>query len=108
MRNYLIIFSLFFSVLSFGQGQGNPFVGENTNSNSGNLYSKPQSVDGEEQLRTPDPNSNDKAFDATETERAAADGGPGSDGLPIDDYIPVFIVVAVGIIFYKRRSLAKA
>ena len=105
MRTFLIIFSLFVSTVMFGQASTNPFAGENTNTTSGNRYSSPQGLKP----------SDDKIQALGRPENPGENppgGGKGRGGnpakpLPIDDYIPVFLVVAVAIIVYKGRTLSK-
>ena len=99
MRNYLLIFSLLISIFSFGQSKENPFAGDNADNGSVNRYANPQAAN----------NGNGNGGSGTTGNgegnqgQGLGNGGPASDGLPIDDYIPLFIIVALGIIVYQKR-----
>ncbi|SFJ09598.1 hypothetical protein SAMN05421638_2136 [Kaistella treverensis] len=102
MRSILVIFSLFLSVWCFAQDSANPFAGENTNNNSSNRYSNPKS------LGNGSDKSNKPELPSTASEKAAAAvqrGGPVDppNPVPVDDYIPVLVVIALGIIVYQKR-----
>lgn len=90
MRNLLIIFLLFFSLTVYSQNTSNRFAGENTDSETENPYSNSQKL-----------TSDVKASSAS----AMADNGPGAPGepVPIDGFLPLLIVVAVGLIFFQNR-----
>ena len=85
MHKLIIISFVLFSFLAFGQYKPNPFAGENTDALSGNQYSSPKAVTEEQ---------------ATVEAKAV----PGTDGLPIDDYLPLLLLVGLAIIFYQKRA----
>ena len=104
MRNLFAMFSLFFSVLYFAQA--NPFAGENTDNSSSNRYSNGKGLDNPHKGKGGPGVLPEQASPAAEQ---AALGVPPTDGddLPIDDYIPVFVMVALGMIVYQTRSVKK-
>ncbi|CAM3055411.1 hypothetical protein KADA111694_00070 [Kaistella daneshvariae] len=95
MRNLLLIGLLVLSVGAYAQGAANPFTGENTNNKFQTHYNDPENLKGSRKMEV----------SAAED---AVDSGPGQPGdpLPVDHYIPVFILVAVGLIFYKTQDSA--
>lgn len=97
MRKLLIIFSFFTSIILFGQSSANPFAGENTDSKSENIYASPNAA-----TAVPD-----NAMQPTGNGNGNNGNGLGNGGnpgpIPIDDYIPVLLLVALGFIVYQKR-----
>lgn len=60
----------------------------------------------EESSRVVD-NSNDQLVDGTKDEPAQSNPGNPGDIVPIDDYIPLLIMTALGIILYTTRKKRK-
>lgn len=88
MKKILYIILFFISVLGYSQQEANRFV----ESENADAITKDQT-----------------AGDLQQTEPGDSGGGDPADPAPIDDYIPLLLVVAVGIIGYsgyrKRASL---
>ena len=100
MRSLVIISFFVIPSLAFAQKNNNPFAGENTNARSGNVYNSPQGQGENNGKKLEDQKPLPTTASPTAVEAAR---GPGADGLPIDDYIPLFILVALGIIVYQKR-----
>ena len=83
MKKIIYIIFLIISVLSFAQKGPNPFSEEES-----------LNVDRNEKMVL--------------TESAFEDPGNAADPMPVDDYIPILIITAVGLIifsqYYKRPS----
>lgn len=91
MRKHIGILILLLSVLVGAQGSSNRFSVSQDEDRAPNVYEAPDTDI------------------AAEPEVAAAPGPPGDDDLPIDDYIPLLLLIAAGLIAYKtygRKSLS--
>lgn len=86
MKNFLYI--LFLLIFAAGSAQKTENIFEN--SESGSVYEE---------------NSKMSDLEVDTYARSGTPGGlPGDDDLPIDDYIPLLVLTAIGIIVYTRFS----
>lgn len=91
MKKHLSIFILFLGIIISGQAGSNRFSDAENEEHSSNVYEK------------------ESGTSASAPDMAEAAGPPGGDDLPIDDYIPLLLVIAAGLIAYKtygRKSLS--
>ena len=95
------MFSFFISMVLFGQANSNPFAGENTDNNAGNVYSSPQNLN--KSAGQPENGVLAKGNGKGNNGNGWGNGGNPGDPVPVDDYIPVLLVVALGFIVYQKR-----
>lgn len=88
MRKALAFYFVFISVLFIPQMSSNPFS-ESENAETAHVERSGQHMNGGEYDEDP--------------EIPAGDPNPG-DPVPIDDYLPLLAVAAVGIIIYKTHQ----
>ena len=101
MRNILAYLFLFTSLFAYPQGH-NPFA---DNDDQTVIRTSPQ----EKTLENPSQQYENPNAAPAEIKASDDPGNPG-DVVPIDDYIPVLAITAIGIIVYvsyRRKSLAR-
>ena len=98
MRNLLAVLTLFLSVFMFSQETSNRFSDEETQANENSTYS---------------PSGRSINYGDTRDDVAANDDGPPnpSDPIPIDQYVGLLLVTAMGFIVYvikKKRNFSSS
>ena len=90
MRKYFTLLYVTFSVMSFAQFQDNVF--DNNNKSTVNQQSTAE-ADQSASLGVPAPGEHEEG-----------PGNPGAPTVPIDDYLPMLIIIGLSlIIFYEKR-----
>lgn len=89
MKKYISILILLLSVFIYAQDPSNRFSDTKNEDPAPNVYAEPNTDI------------------ASKPDVASGTGPPGGDDLPIDDYVPLLVFTAVGIIIYthKKRKL---
>lgn len=111
MRKILLIFSLVFSVIFLAQTGSNVFSDQSEINSNKKIDNPSTSLDNSSYMQSNKGAGNDMSTMGNgkgNNGNGKGNGGNPGDPVPIDNYIPIFILVATGIILYKRRSLAKA
>lgn len=106
MRKIFAVFILLFSVFYFSQGPNNRFSEEQEAGTSAKHYDPTANPRTDVSIGAA---PGDHTYDNTTTGTEADDGPPNpSDPVPIDNYLPVLLITASGMIVYfarKRKDL---
>lgn len=106
MRKIFAIFILLLSVLYFSQGPYNRFSDEKDEGASEKHFDPTANPRSDVSIG---PASGDHSYDNPQTDTEADDGTPNpGDPVPIDNYLPVLLITASGMIVYfarKRKEL---
>lgn len=106
MRKIFAVFILLFSVFYFSQGPNNRFSEEQEAGTSAKHYDPTANPRTDVSIGAA---PGDHTYDNTTTGTEAGDGPPNpSDPVPIDNYLPVLLITASGMIVYfarKRKEL---